>query len=143
MGREGFEPSTLGSREAALNIGGGRLSGRNRASNPLERTQISAGLGSATVAPYSVSHCSIQFFRSLHSASFAVFLLVVRAHAVAYLPKLRRFALSDWAAARRAPGYQLRRGLVASAVVTAVAVGIAALQTAGPWVAGIRHGFGG
>ena len=98
---------------------------------------LGSGVGLVIAGPHA------QFFRALHSASFAVFLFVVGAHAVAYLPKLRRFAFADWAGGRRAPGHQLRRGLVAFTLVTAVAVAIAALQTAEPWVAGIRHGLGG
>ena len=35
--------------------------------------------------------------------------LVVGAHAVAHLPKLRRFAFADWASGRRAQGHALRR----------------------------------
>ena len=83
------------------------------------------------------------FFRAVHSASFAIFLLVVGIHVVAHLPKLRRFALADWASGRRANGHQIRRGLVAFVLVSAGAVSIAALQTAGPWVAAIHQEIAG
>jgi len=98
---------------------------------------LGSGVGLIVAGPHA------HFFRAVHSASFAVFLLVVGAHALAYLPKLRRFAFADWASGRRTQGHQLRRGLVAFVLVSAGAVAIAALQTTGPWVEGIRHGIGG
>ena len=98
---------------------------------------LGSGVGLLVAGPQA------HFFRAVHSASFALFLLVVGAHAVAHLPKLRRFALADWASGRRAHGHQLRRGLVAFALVSAGAFAIAALQTAGPWVAAIHRGIGG
>ena len=96
---------------------------------------LGSGVGLVIAGPHA------QFLRAVHSASFALFLVVVGAHAFAYLPKLRRFAFADWASGRRVQGHQLRRGLVAFVLVAAAAVAIAALQTAGPWFAG--HAIGG
>lgn len=96
---------------------------------------LGSGVGLVVAGPHD------RFFRTVHSASFALFLAVVGAHTLAYLPKLRRFAFADWASGRRARGHELRRGLVAFVLVAAAAVAIAALQTAGPWVA--SHGIGG
>jgi hypothetical protein len=83
-----------------------------------------------------------HLFRAVHSASFALFLLVVGAHALAHLPKLRRFAFADWMRGR-AQGHALRRGVVAFAVVSGGAFAIAALQTLGPWSTVIHRHFGG
>jgi hypothetical protein len=98
---------------------------------------LGSGVGLVVAGPHA------QFFRAVHSASFALFLVVVGAHALAHLPKLRRFAFADWARGRRAPGHALRRGLVAFAVVSGGAVAIAAMQSAGPWLAAMRGGVGG
>jgi hypothetical protein len=84
-----------------------------------------------------------RFFRAVHSASFALFLIVVGVHALAHLPKLRRFALADWARGRRAQGHMLRRSLVAFALVAGGSVAVATLQVSGPWLTAIRQGFGG
>jgi hypothetical protein len=98
---------------------------------------LGSGVGLVVAGPQA------HFFRAVHSASFALFLIVVGIHVVAHLPKLRRFALADWASGRRANGHQIRRGLVAFVLVSASSVAIAALQTAGPWVAAIHQGIGG
>jgi hypothetical protein len=97
---------------------------------------LGSGLGLVVFGPQA------HLFRALHSASFAVFLLVVGAHAVAHLPKLRRFAFADWLSGRRTQGHALRRGVVAFAVVSGTAFAVASLQTAGLWIAAMRHGFG-
>jgi hypothetical protein len=73
-----------------------------------------------------------HLFRAVHSASFALFLLVVGTHALAHLPKLRRFAFADWMRGR-AEGHGLRRAVVAFAVVGGGAFAVAALQALGPW----------
>jgi hypothetical protein len=83
-----------------------------------------------------------HFFRAVHSASSALFLLVVGTHALAYLPKLRRFALADWMR-DRTHGHALRRGVAAFAVVGGGALAVAALQILGPWTTVIHHHFGG
>ena len=93
---------------------------------------LGSGVGLVVAGP------NAHFFRALHSASFAVFLLVVSAHAVAHLPKVRRFAFVD-----RVQGHALRRAAVGFALVAGGAVAVAAAQSAGPWAAAIRHGFGG
>jgi hypothetical protein len=93
---------------------------------------LGSGVGLVVAGPQA------HFFRALHSASFAIFLLVVGAHALAHLPKLRRFAFAD-----RAQGHALRRAAVGFALVSGGAVAVAAAQSAGPWVAAIRHGVGG
>ncbi len=98
---------------------------------------LGSGVGLIVAGPQA------HFFRAVHSASFLLFVLVVGIHALAYLPKLRRFALADWMTGRHASGHRLRRGLVAFAIISAGAVAIATLETAGPWAAGIRHGIGG
>jgi hypothetical protein len=83
-----------------------------------------------------------HLFRAMHSASFAIFLLVVGAHAVAHLPKLRRFAFADWVSGRRTQGHAVRRGVVAFALVSGAAFAVASLQTAGPWITALHRGFG-
>ncbi len=83
-----------------------------------------------------------HLFRAAHSASFALFLLLVGTHAVAHLPKLRRFAFADWMRTR-AQGHALRRGVVAFAVVGGGALAVAALQTLGPWTTLMHGHFGG
>ncbi len=98
---------------------------------------LGSGVGLVIAGPHS------QFFRAAHSASFALFLVVVGAHAVAHLPKLRRFAFADWASGRRAQGHALRRAVVACSLVLGGGVAVAAAQNAGPWVAAIQHGVGG
>ncbi len=98
---------------------------------------LGSGVGLVIVGPHS------QFFRAVHSASFALFLVVVGAHAVAHLPKVRRFAFADWAGGRRAQGHALRRAVVACALVLGGGIAVAAAQNAGPWVAAIQHGVGG
>ncbi len=83
-----------------------------------------------------------HLFRAVHSASFVLFLLVVGAHTLAHLPKLRRFAFADWMRGR-AQGHALRRGVVAFAVVSGGAFAIAALQRVSPWTVVIHRHFGG
>jgi hypothetical protein len=98
---------------------------------------LGSGVGLVFAGPHA------QLFRAVHSASFTLFLLVVGVHAVAHLPKLRRFAFADWASGRRASGHVLRRGLVGFALVAGGAFAFAALQAAGPWLTALRHGIGG
>ena len=50
---------------------------------------LGSGVGLVIAGPHA------HFLRAVHSASFALFLVVVGAHALAYLPKLRRFAFAD------------------------------------------------
>jgi hypothetical protein len=95
-----------------------------------------SGVGLIVAGPQS------HLFRAVHSASFALFLLVVGTHALAHLPRLRRFAFADWMRGR-AQGHALRRGVVAFAVVSGGALAIAALQTLGPWTTLMHHHFGG
>jgi hypothetical protein len=83
-----------------------------------------------------------QLFRAVHSASFALFLLLAAAHALAHLPTLRRFAFADWMRSR-AQGHALRRGVAAFAVVSGGAFAVAALQTVGPWTNLMHRHFGG
>jgi hypothetical protein len=85
-----------------------------------------SGVGVIVAGPNS------HLFRAAHSASFALFLLVVGAHALAHLPRLRRFAFADWMRGR-AEGHVLRRGVVAFVLVGGGALALAALQTLGPW----------
>ena len=94
-----------------------------------------SGVGLIVAGPNS------HLFRAVHSASFALFLLVVGAHALAHLPKLRRFAFADWMRGR-AQGHALRRAVVALAVVSGGAFAIAALQTLAPWTTVIHQHFG-
>lgn len=77
-----------------------------------------------------VAFPQVHFFRALHGASFAVFLLTVGVHGFAHLPKLRRFAFADWLAPRR--GHALRQGLVAFALVTGLSAGVAVMISLGP-----------
>lgn len=95
-----------------------------------------SGVGLIVAGPNS------QLFRSVHSASFVLFLVLVGTHALAYLPKLRRFAFADWMRGR-VQGHALRRGVVAFALVSGGAFAIAALQTLGPWTSVMHHHFGG
>jgi hypothetical protein len=95
-----------------------------------------SGVGLIVAGPHS------QLFRAVHSAGFALFLLVVGAHALAHLPRLRRFALADWMRGR-AQGHLLRRGAVAFAVVSGGASAVAALQTLAPRTTLMHHNFGG
>lgn len=84
-----------------------------------------------------------HFFRAIHGASFALFLLVVSAHGLAHLPKVRDFALADWVGGRRAAGHGLRRAIVAFGIVVGGAAALAAAQSAGPWLAAVHRGLGG
>jgi hypothetical protein len=97
---------------------------------------LGSGVGLIVFGPHA------HLFRAMHSASFALFLLVVGAHASAHLPRLRRFALADWVSGRRTQGHALRRAVVAFAVVSGGAFALAALQTAGPWLTAMQHGLG-
>jgi hypothetical protein len=98
---------------------------------------LASGVGLVVAGPQA------HFFRAVHSASFALFLLVVGGHALAHLPKLRRFAFADWSRGRRARGHALRRALVGFALVVGGSLAVAAAQSAGPWVQAIQHGIGG
>jgi hypothetical protein len=98
---------------------------------------LGSGVGLVLAGPHA------HFFRALHSASFALFLLVVGAHGVAHLPILRRFAFADWAAGRQAQGHAMRRGAAAFGLVTGGALAVAAVQSAGPWMTAIQRGVGG
>ena len=98
---------------------------------------LASGVGLVVAGPGS------QLFRALHSAGFSVFLLVAGVHALAHLPKLRRFALADWISGRRTHGHVLRRGLVGFAVVTGGSFAVVAAQSATPWLHAIRHHVGG
>jgi hypothetical protein len=98
---------------------------------------LASGVGLVVAGPHG------QFFRAAHGASFALFMLVVGVHALAHLPKLRRFAFTDWARGRRARGHALRRGVVAFALVAGGSGAIAIMQAAGPWLTAIRAGIGG
>jgi hypothetical protein len=93
---------------------------------------LGSGVGLVIAGPHA------HFFRALHGASFAIFLLVVGAHAIAHLPKVRHLAFAD-----RVQGHALRRGAVAFALVTGGAVAVAAAQSSGPWLAAMQHGLGG
>jgi hypothetical protein len=98
---------------------------------------LASGVGLVIAGPHA------QFFRAVHSTSFALFLLFVGAHALAHLPKLRRFAFADWNRGRRAQGHALRRSAVAFALVSGGAVAVAAVETAGPWLTAIQQHAGG
>ena len=97
---------------------------------------LGSGVGLVLAGPQT------QFFRAVHSASFVLFLLVVGAHAVAHLPKLRRSAFADWASGRRAQGHALRRAVAAFGLVAGGALAIAALESAGPWMNALQQGVG-
>ena len=87
-----------------------------------------------------VAFPTVHFFRALHGASFAVFLLTVTAHGFAHLSKLRRFALADWLAPRH--GHALRQGAIAFALVGGLSVGIAVVAGLGPLLPLLHHGNG-
>ena len=108
---------------------------------PLVVGSTAALLGSGVGLVFAGPHG--HFFRAVHSASFALFLLVVGAHALAHLPKLRRFAFADWASGRRAHGHALRRGAAAFGIVAGGALAVAALQTAEPWMTAVQRSVGG
>jgi len=80
------------------------------------------------------------FFGAVHGTGFALFLGLVGVHALAHLPKLRRFALADWMSDRRASGHVLRRAAVAFAVVAGGAFAVAAVESMGPWMRALHHG---
>jgi len=96
---------------------------------------LGSGVGLVFAGPHA------HYFNAVHSTSFAVFLIVVGTHALAHLPKLRRFAFADWATGRRTQGHALRRGLVAFTLVAGGSFAVAAVETAGPWFS--AHGLGG
>lgn len=98
---------------------------------------LGSGVGLVVAGPQA------HFFRAVHGASFAVFLLLVGVHAAAHLPKLRRFAFADWASGRRTQGHVLRRSVVAFAIVAGGGFAIAAMQNMGSWVTAIHQGVGG
>lgn len=98
---------------------------------------LGSGVGLVLAGPH------VQFFRAVHGASFALFIGLVGLHAVAHLPKLRRFAFADWVSGRRAPGHLLRRSAVTFAVILGGAFAVAAAESAGPWVTAIQRGVGG
>ena len=97
---------------------------------------LGSGVGLLLAGPHA------HFFGAVHSASFLLFLLVVGVHAVAHVPKLRRFAFADWTIGSRAQGHVVRRSLVAFALVTGGAFAIAALETASPWLNSFGHRLG-
>lgn len=98
---------------------------------------LASGVGLILAGPHA------QFFRAVHGASFTFFLVLVGVHAVAHLPKLRRFAFADWVTGRRAPGHFVRRTIVTFTVIAGGALAFAAVQSAGPWVAAVHRGLGG
>ena len=98
---------------------------------------LGSGVGLVLAGP------NAQSFRAVHSASFALFLVVMSVHAAAHLPKLRRSAFADWASGRRAQGHAVRRGIAVFGVVAGGALAVAALQSAGPWLTAFQHGVGG
>jgi hypothetical protein len=98
---------------------------------------LASGVGLVVAGPGS------HFFRAFHSASFSVFLLVVGTHALAHLPKLRRFALADLIGGSRVGGHALRRTAVAFAVVSGGSLALVAAESAGPWLHAIQHHVGG
>ena len=98
---------------------------------------LGSGVGLVFAGP------NAQFFRTVHSASFTLFLVVVGVHAVAHLPTLRRFAFADWASGRRAKGHIVRRSAAAFGVVAGGGLAVAAMQSAGPWMTAFQHGLGG
>jgi hypothetical protein len=98
---------------------------------------LASGVGLVVAGPRG------HFFGAVHGASFALFLAVVSLHALAHLPKVRRFALADWLGGRRADGHRLRRAVVAFGVVLGGSAAIAAAQASGPWLQAIQHGVGG
>ena len=97
---------------------------------------LASGVGLVVAGPRA------HFFRAVHSASFALFLIVVSAHALAHLPRLRRFAFADWARGRRARGHTLRRTLVGFALVTGASLAVAAIEATGPWIQAIHNSVG-
>ena len=97
---------------------------------------LGSGVGLVVAGPGS------HLFRALHSASFSIFLLLIGVHALAHLPKLRRFALADWISGRRTHGHALRRSLVAFAIVTGGSLAVVAAQSAAPWLHALRHHVG-
>ncbi len=98
---------------------------------------LGSGVGLVVAGPQT------HFFRAVHSASFALFLLVVGTHALAHLPKLRRSAFADWASGRRVQGHAMRRGVAVFGLVAGGALAVAALESAGPWLNALQHGVGG
>ncbi len=98
---------------------------------------LGSGVGLVLAGPQA------QFFRAVHSASFALFVLVMGAHALAHLPKLRHSAFADWASGRHAQGHALRRAVAAFGVVAGGALAVAALQSSGPWLSALQNGVGG
>ncbi len=108
---------------------------------PLVVGSTAALLGSGVGLVFAGPHA--HFFRAVHSASFALFLLMVGAHAIAHLPMLRRFAFADWASGRRVQGHLVRRGAAAFGLLTGGALAVAAIESAGPWMTSIRHSVGG
>jgi hypothetical protein len=95
---------------------------------------LGSGVGLVVAGPRA------HYLNAVHSASFAIFLIVVGTHALAHLPKLRRFAFADWTRGRT-QGHALRRGLVGFALVAGGSFAVAAVETASPWFS--HHGLGG
>ena len=87
------------------------------------------------------------FVLGLHKASFAVWLIAMSLHVLAYIRRVPGLARADWR--RREPrpigGSFARRSLVAGALVAGVILAVATMRYAQPWVhwAAVFHGHDG
>jgi len=83
----------------------------------------------------------------LHKAAFVVWFVVTALHVLARLPRIPRLVTADWrrgtGPAARTPGRVARRLLVAGSVVVGVALALATVRYAQPWVHWFAAGRGG
>jgi hypothetical protein len=70
----------------------------------------------------------------LHKASVIVWVGAFAVHVLAYVACVPGLVAADWGRGRRASGTALRYGLLALALVLGVALAIAMLPKAGPWL---------
>jgi hypothetical protein len=71
---------------------------------------------------------------NIHKAAFAVWVVALSAHVLAYVLRLPQLIRADFGAASRGSGVPLRRFVVAGALVAGATLAVATLPLARPWL---------
>ena len=79
----------------------------------------------------------------LHKASFIVWFVATGAHVLYHVLRVPRLAIADWRRRERVGGAATRQWLILAALVLGVVLAWTTLPLAEPWLAPLRHFFGG
>jgi hypothetical protein len=79
-----------------------------------------------------------RYVLPLHKASFVVWLVATGLHVLAHLRRAPGLAAADWRRRFRVPGAGLRLLLLAGSLAGGLALAVATLPLAGPWLSWVR-----